>query len=132
VATSTHPRHGPVLPLPQPPSGPAVGIPDVALPVVGEGYEVQAEIAAAVHKSYGTDRPQYAHPAVGGIDYPAGTHQPRCGTPPCDEPPPKKRRRRHAKDGRYHDREHVNESGHGGPVGRVGTGRRVPGDGLRL
>jgi len=27
---------------------------------------------------------------------------------------------------------HVNESGHGGPTGRVGTGRRVPGDGLRL
>jgi hypothetical protein len=65
-----------VLPLPQPPSGPGVGIPDVALPVVGEGYEAQAEIAAAVHKSYGTDRPQYAHPAIGGIDHPAGTHQP--------------------------------------------------------
>jgi hypothetical protein len=70
------PGLGPVLPLPQPPSGPGVGISDVALPVVGEGYEVQAEIAAAVHKSYGAARPQYAHPLVGGIDYPAGTHQP--------------------------------------------------------
>ena len=67
---------GPVLPLPQPPAGPGVGLSDVALPVVGEGYQVQAEIAAAVHKSYGADRPQYAHPLVGGINYPAGAHQP--------------------------------------------------------
>jgi hypothetical protein len=37
---------------------------------------VQAEIADAVHKAYGPDRPQYAHPLVGGIGYPAGTHQP--------------------------------------------------------
>lgn len=73
---SQTPGLGPVLPLPQPPAGPGVGLSDVPLPVVGEGYEVQAEIAAAVHKAYGTARPQYAHPAVGGIDYPAGTHQP--------------------------------------------------------
>lgn len=65
---------GPVLPLP--PAGPGVGLSDVVLPVVGEGYGVQAEIAAAVHKSYGADRPQYAHPLVGGINYPAGAHQP--------------------------------------------------------
>jgi hypothetical protein len=45
-------------------------------PVVGEGYEVQAEIADAVHKSYGAVRSQYAHPLVGGINYPAGIHQP--------------------------------------------------------
>jgi hypothetical protein len=32
--------------------------------------------AAAVHKAYGADRPQYAYPLVGGINYPAGTHQP--------------------------------------------------------
>jgi hypothetical protein len=85
---SQTPGLGPVLPLPQPPAGPGVGLSDVSLPVVGEGYEVQslpvvgegyevqAKIAAAIHKSYGADRPQYAHPLVGGINYPAGTHQP--------------------------------------------------------
>ena len=70
------PGHGAPVPLDQPPSGPSLGKYGVGGPVVGEGYEVQAEIAAAVHKAYGTARPQYAHPAVGGIDYPAGTHQP--------------------------------------------------------
>ena len=69
------PGLGVLLPLEQPPGGPGVGLSDVALPVAGEGYEVQAEIAAA-HKSYGADRPQYGHPLIGGIDYPAGTHQP--------------------------------------------------------
>jgi hypothetical protein len=69
------PGLGVLLPLEQPPGGPGVGLSDVALPVSGEGYEVQAEIAA-VHKSYGADRPQYAHPLVGGIGYPADTHQP--------------------------------------------------------
>jgi hypothetical protein len=47
------PGLGPALPLPQPPAGPGVGLSDVALPVVGEGYQVQAEIAAAVHKGTG-------------------------------------------------------------------------------
>src|SRR2546430_17592739 len=73
---SLTPGLGPVLPLPQPPAGPGVGLFDVPLPVIGEGYDVQAKIAAAVHKSYGADRPQYAHPLVGGINYPAGMHQP--------------------------------------------------------
>jgi hypothetical protein len=70
------PGHGAPVPLDQPPSGPSVGKYGVGGPVVGEGYEVQAEIADAVHKSYGAVRPQYAHPLVGGINYPAGIHQP--------------------------------------------------------
>jgi hypothetical protein len=55
--------------LPQPPSGPGVGLSDVSLPVVGEGYDTAAGIAAAMHKSYGPDRPQYGHPLIGGLDY---------------------------------------------------------------
>jgi len=70
------PGLGALLPLEQPPAGPGVGLSDVPLPVVGEGYVVQAEIAAAVHKAYGAARPQYAHPLVGGIDYPVGIDQP--------------------------------------------------------
>ena len=73
---SQSPGLGVLLPLDQPPSGPSVGKYGVGGAIVGEGYDQQAEIAAAVHKSYGADRPQYAHPLVGGINYPAGTHQP--------------------------------------------------------
>jgi hypothetical protein len=73
---SQTPGLGVLMPLGQPPGGPGVGISDVPLPVVGEGYEVQAGIAAAVHKSYGPDRPAYAHPLIGGIGYADGTHQP--------------------------------------------------------
>jgi hypothetical protein len=73
---SQTPGLGPVLPLPQPPAGPGVGLSDVMLPVVGEGYETQAEMAPAVHKAYGPDRPGYAHPLVGGIGYQANVHQP--------------------------------------------------------
>ena len=43
---------------------------------MGEGYETRAEVAAAVHKAYGPDRPGDAHLLVGGIGYPAGIHQP--------------------------------------------------------
>jgi hypothetical protein len=70
------PGLGPVLPLPQPPAGPGVGLSGVPLPVTGEGYEVQAEIAAAVHKAYGADRPQYADPVVCGVGYPDAIHRP--------------------------------------------------------
>ena len=70
------PGYGAPVPLDQPPSGPSVGKYGVGGAIVGEGYDQQAEIAAAVHKSYGADRPQYAHPLVGGIGYPADTHQP--------------------------------------------------------
>jgi hypothetical protein len=73
---SATPGVGALLPMEQPPSGPSVGKYGVGGDIIGEGYEVQAEIAAAVHKSFGADRPQYAHPLVGGIGYPADTHQP--------------------------------------------------------
>jgi hypothetical protein len=73
---STTPGLGVLLPLDQPPSGPSVGKYGVGGAIVGEGYDQQAEIAAAVHKSYGADRPQYADPLVGGIDHGTGTHQP--------------------------------------------------------
>ena len=49
-----HPGLGALLPLEQPPSGAGVGIWDGAGgSIVGEGYELQAEIAEAVHKAYG-------------------------------------------------------------------------------
>jgi hypothetical protein len=70
------PGYGAPVPLGQPPSGPSVGKYGVGGAVIGEGYEVQAGIAAAVHKAYGPDRPQYAHPIVAGLGYPADTHQP--------------------------------------------------------
>ena len=57
------------MPLPQPPSGPGVGLSDVALPVIGEGYGMTAGIADAVSKSFGPARPHYAHPALAGLDY---------------------------------------------------------------
>jgi hypothetical protein len=38
-------------------------------PAVGEGYDVTAEIAGAVHKAYGPDRPVYGDPAVAGRGY---------------------------------------------------------------
>jgi hypothetical protein len=66
------PGLGSVLPLPQPYADAGQGSP----PVVGEGYAITAEVASAVRKAYGPDRPQYAHPLVGGVDYPAGIHQP--------------------------------------------------------
>jgi hypothetical protein len=73
---SQSPGLGALLPLPQPPSGPSVGKAGLDLPVVGEGYEGQAEIAAAVHKAYGEARPVYAGPAVAGDSYPLGVSQP--------------------------------------------------------
>lgn len=73
---SQSPGLGVLLPLDQPPSGPSVGKYGVGGAIVGEGYDQQAGIAAAIHKSYGADRPQYAHLLVGGINYPAGMHQP--------------------------------------------------------
>jgi hypothetical protein len=51
------PGLGTLLPLPQPPSGPATGKYDVAGPVVGEGYDITPDVVAAVTKSYGTPRP---------------------------------------------------------------------------
>jgi hypothetical protein len=68
-AGSASPGLGAPLPQPQPPAGPGVGIGDVSLPVIGEGYDLTAEIAAAVSKAYGAPRPTYADPALAGLDY---------------------------------------------------------------
>lgn len=45
------PGLGALLALEQPPSGAAVGIWDVDMPVIGGGYDQQAEIATTVHKA---------------------------------------------------------------------------------
>jgi len=74
---SQTPGLGVLMPMEQPPSGAGVGISDVDMPVVGEGYDQMAEVSGAVHKSYGEARPVYASPAVAGIDYaPLGVGQP--------------------------------------------------------
>ena len=73
---SQTPGSGVALPLPQSPAGPGVGLSDVPMPAIGEGYDQAAEVAAAVHKAYGPGRPGYADPLVGGIGYPADVHQP--------------------------------------------------------
>ena len=70
------PGLGALLPMEQPPSGAGPGIWDVDMPVIGEGYEVQAEIATAVHKAYGEARPVYAGPAVAGESYVLDVCQP--------------------------------------------------------
>lgn len=70
------PGLGAPMPLPQPPSGPGVGLSDVDLPVIGEGYDMTAEIADAVSKAYGPSRPVYAHPALAGLDYRPAAHVP--------------------------------------------------------
>jgi hypothetical protein len=75
VAGAT-PGLGALLPLEQPPGGAGVGIWDVDMPVIGEGYGQQAEIAGAVHKAYGEARPVYAGPAVAGDSYVLGVSQP--------------------------------------------------------
>jgi hypothetical protein len=71
------PGLGALVQLPQPVAGPGIGLSDVpGLDVVGEGYDQVAEIAAAVEKSYGPSRPQYAPPEVGGIGFQAGRSEP--------------------------------------------------------
>ena len=74
------PGYGALVPLEQPPSGAGVGISDVGMPIIGEGYAIQAEIAAAVHKAYGETRPQYADPGSAGPLRPWVSPSPRCGT----------------------------------------------------
>jgi hypothetical protein len=69
------PGLGVFLSLPQPPAGPGVGLSDVALPVIGEGYDQEAP-AALQHKAYGETRPVYAAGEVGGLGYPLGIAQP--------------------------------------------------------
>jgi hypothetical protein len=73
---SASPGLGALLPMEQPPSGPSVGKYGVGGDIIGEGYAVEAEITAVVHKSYGPARPVYAGPAVAGDSYPLGVSQP--------------------------------------------------------
>jgi hypothetical protein len=77
LLASMLPGHGSQVPLPQPASGPGVGISDVPrLEVTGEGYEVTAPDAPQQHKAYGPDRPQYAHESVGGVGFQGGRSEP--------------------------------------------------------
>ena len=66
------PGLGALMQLPQPVGGPGVGLSDVDLPVIGEGYDQVAEVEDAVTKAYGEDRPVYAAPVVGGTGFTAG------------------------------------------------------------
>jgi hypothetical protein len=59
---SQTPGVGSLMQLPQPPSGPGVGLSDVALPHVGEGYDHGAPLVPQ-SKAYGPD------PLIGGLDY---------------------------------------------------------------
>ena len=65
---SQTPGLGAPVGLPDVPYGPGVGLTDVALPHVGEGYGHGAPVAAQ-SKAYGPDTPQYGHPLIGGLDY---------------------------------------------------------------
>lgn len=68
---SESPGLGYQLQLPQPYADAGQGSP----PVVGEGYDTVAEIAAAMHKSYGPARPEYGPAEVAGIGHPLGIAQ---------------------------------------------------------
>jgi hypothetical protein len=77
---SQTPGLGPLVALPQPPAGPGVGLSDVPLPVVGEGYEAQAApqpLQVTVPHGvpvYG-QRPSYGDDLVGGIGFTAGRQE---------------------------------------------------------
>src|SRR5215471_320831 len=74
---SASPGLGALMRLPQSPAAAGVGLSDVDMPAIGEGYDQVAEIAAAVSKAYGESRPVYAGPAVAGDSYgPLGVSQP--------------------------------------------------------
>jgi len=69
------PGRGAQIPLPQPPAAAGVGLADVVMPVQGEGYDVVPPVVAAVSKSYGPDRPQYADSSVGGYQWQPGRQE---------------------------------------------------------
>jgi hypothetical protein len=69
------PGHGAQIPLPQPYAAAGVGIADVDMPAVGEGYSLTPGVIQAVSKSYGPDRPQYAHESVGGYGFVGGRQE---------------------------------------------------------
>jgi hypothetical protein len=64
------PGHGAQVPLPQPPAGPGVGISDVPLPVMGEGYESTPVASEAVSAAFAM--PNYAPAEVGGVGFVGG------------------------------------------------------------
>ena len=67
------PGLGALVQLPQPPSGPGVGISDVPLPVVGESHQAAPYMPQSM--AYGPDRPQYADSLIGGVGYAPGDMQ---------------------------------------------------------
>jgi hypothetical protein len=69
------PGHGAPLPLPQPVSAAGVGLSDVLMPVVGEGYDITPPVATAVSKAYGPERPVYSADEVGGVSFVAGRQE---------------------------------------------------------
>lgn len=68
------PGHGAATPLPQPVSGPGVGLSDVDLPAVGEGF-AQTAPDAPQRKSYGPARPVYTDSQVGGYGFVGGRQE---------------------------------------------------------
>ena len=78
---SMTPGLGPLVALPQPPAGPGVGLSDVALPVVGEGYEVQAapqplQVTAPHGVPVHGARPVYGDDLIAGVGFTAGRQEP--------------------------------------------------------
>jgi hypothetical protein len=73
---SQRPGHGTQIPLAQPVSAAGVGLSDVPMPVVGEGYDLTPPVVAPVSKAYGPPRPVYADPVVGGLGFTAGKSEP--------------------------------------------------------
>jgi hypothetical protein len=66
--------------LPQPPAGPGVGLSDVALPVVGEGYEAQAapqplQVTVPHGVPVHGARPVYGDDLVAGVGFQAGRQE---------------------------------------------------------
>jgi hypothetical protein len=73
---SQTPGLGAEMPLPPNPNGLSTGKASLDVPVVGEGYDVQAAISDAQISSYGPSRPVYADGLVGGVGFQGGFSEP--------------------------------------------------------
>jgi hypothetical protein len=73
---SASPGLGTPLPLAQPVSAAGVGLSDVPMPVVGEGYDITPPVVTAVSKAYGPERPVYGADEVGGVGFVGGRQEP--------------------------------------------------------
>lgn len=73
------PGLGPLVALPQPPAGPGVGLSDMALPVVGEGWADPAPQPLQVMVPHGVpvygQRPVYGDDLVAGVGFTAGREE---------------------------------------------------------